>query len=104
MNATTYPVPPWLWLTVLGIVCAAFLCLGGCASRPPSTIRTQLVDIAIHAPCTPADVPKAPAGYADDVVPKGAAGIVTRYRLGAEANAQRKARLAIVEPVVEACR
>lgn len=85
------------------LVILAALALAGCASHPkPLTTLTALVPI--KEACVPADFPPAPAGYADDHPPQGAAHLVDRFRLGAAANAARKARLAVVEPVVEHCR
>lgn len=94
---------PRLWLTWLALTNAAFILLGGCATVEP-TLRGTVARVPIHAACVPAKVPPRPAGYADDNLPRGAANLVTRYRLGASANEARKARLAILEPVIEACR
>lgn len=77
-------------LTLIGLW-AIGLPVAGCAHAPPA------------AGCM-AHVPPAPAAYPDDSLPAGPAAIVTRYQLRTAANEARKARLAILEPVVNACR
>ena len=93
---------PRLWLAWLAVTSAAFLFLGGCALIPHRPPQPTVVPIAV--PCVPASVAPAPSSYADDNLPTGPAHIVDRYRLGASANEARKARLAIIEPVISACR
>jgi hypothetical protein len=80
----------------------ALVC-GGCAHTPAPRVETVTVKVPIIAACVPASLPPAPA-YADAHLPRGAEHLVDRYRLGASANEARKARLAVVEPVIAACR
>lgn len=92
---------PRLWLTWLAVINAAFVLLGGCTKTlpPPPTAL-----VPIREACVPVDFPKAPPGYADDTLPPGADHLVDRFRLRSSANEARKARLAVVEPVIASCR
>lgn len=79
---------------------ASLMLLAGCGAlrpRPP-------VLVPVREACTPRDFPPAPQTYADDALPTAPEAAAERYRQIAAANAQRKARLALVEPVIAACR
>lgn len=92
---------PRLRITLGFWITAAFLFLGGCDKTlpPPPTAL-----VPIREACVPADFPKPPATYADDTLPPGADHLVDRFRLRSSANEARKARLAVVEPVIASCR
>lgn len=77
------------------------LLLASCGSvREP----VRMVEVPVRAACVPADFPPAPRLYADDNLPTTPEAAPERYRQIAAANEQRRARLAVVEPVVAACR
>jgi hypothetical protein len=86
------------------LLCALALSVSACASsgkREPE-IRTVEVLVPVREACVPPDVPT-PGEYADvaltDATPPD-----ERYRLIAQGNLERKARLARIEPIVAACR
>lgn len=80
------------------------LMLSACAHTPEPKIVTREVKVPVIAPCVSAAVPPAPTSYPDDHLPEGPAAVVDRYRLKLAANERRKARLAIIEPVIAGCR
>ena len=82
---------------------AMVLPLAACQTAGAPKVVVKEVSIPVVRPCIPAEVPPAPAAYADDGV-EMAADPVERMQRRAAANLQRKARLAILEPVVAACR
>lgn len=83
-------------------ISAAGLLMVACATDqgPPQTVTVQ---VPVVRPCVSADVPDAPATYADDGLDQ-VADPVERIQRRAAANQQRKARLAVIEPVVKSCR
>lgn len=95
------------WNAVVTVLFAAgfillALVLAGCATVVPEPkVVTKEVLVPVSRACVPSSLPPAPA-YADD-------GMVTNdpvertLRRGG-ANQQRKARLAILEPIIAACR
>ena len=82
------------------ISAVVLMCLGACATKPTAPIEVR---IPVSTPCVSADVPAPPASYADDAL-ASVTDPVERTQRRAAANLQRKARLAIVEPVLAACR
>lgn len=94
-----------LWLyALMALTALLVLAIGGCATPPEPKVRTVEVLVPIRAACVPPEVPPPPASYADDVLPTDPAAAAERYRLTAAASQQRKARLAILEPVIAGCR
>ncbi len=79
------------------------LLLTACATTPEPQIVTREVLIKVREPCVPATVEAAPT-YPDANLPSEPTMAAERYRLIAAANERRKARLAVVEPVLAACR
>jgi hypothetical protein len=82
---------------------AVFFALAACATAPEPKVRTVEVRVPVRVACVTAEVPHPPTSYADDKA-KAAPDAAERYRLIATANEQRKARLAIAEPVLAGCR
>lgn len=84
------------------VICVA---LSGCAPRTPHEPRLTPVvaKVPIAVSCVPSTIGPPPA-YADAALPAGSAALVDRYRLRGVASEQRKARLAVVEPIIAACR
>lgn len=84
------------------VMCAA---LAGCATDHPSDpeIQIQQVSVPVATSCVPADVPPPPATYPDDAIAQ-MSDPVDRTLARAAANQLRKARLAILEPVIKGCR
>ena len=89
---TIVPLSPWVFA----------LFLGGCSTTSEPAVRIVEVKVPIIRACVSPDVPAAPSAYAD----ANASSLPPdeRYRVTAQANLERKARLARVEPVVQACR
>ena len=79
------------------------LFLAACATAPEPQVKTVTVQVPVRVACVPADITAPPVTYADADA-KAAPDAAERYRLIAAANAQRTSRLAILEPVVKACR
>lgn len=79
-------------LLMLGV-----LALGACAHDTPPPVY-------ITRSCVPDDVPGPPEYADDDEAVDAAPGAPQRLQLRLTANEQRKARLAVVEPVVRGCR
>jgi hypothetical protein len=86
------------------IIVAPLALLAACGSLREPRIRTVEVKVPIRVACTPKDFPEAPRAYADDALPTAPDAAAERYRQIAAANEQRKARLALAEPVVAGCR
>lgn len=88
------------------ILSALALALAGCTrpDRPEPKVRVVATSVEIRRPCVDqAQDPGPPIAYADAHL-RAAPDAAERYRLTAAANQQRKARLALLEPVLEACR
>lgn len=82
------------------MLAAIVFSLMGCASEP----KTQVVKVAVPVSCVPREVGPEPQ-YADpDDVLLGMNDGPDRYVLMAAGRLQRNQRLAVVEPVVKACR
>lgn len=80
------------------------LLLAACASTgKEAPVRTVEVKVPVRVACVPSDLAPKPAGYADDGLTR-ATPPDERYRATAQANEERKARLARVEPVIASCR
>jgi len=79
------------------------LALGGCASPAP-TVVTQTVVKAVPVSCVPASLPRAPNYVDSNKALKSAHDAAERFRLLAAGRIQRNNRLAVVEPVIEACK
>lgn len=79
------------------------LILAGCSTAPKPSVQIQTVQVPVTAPCVPRAVKDGrPAHYPDEGIerdPDPAA----RYLHIAQANEMRKARLAIVEPIISTC-
>jgi hypothetical protein len=86
------------------IAVAPLALLAACGSLREPRIRTVEVKVPVRVACTPKDFPEAPAAYADDALSTALDAAAERYRQIAAANEQRKARLALAEPVVAGCR
>lgn len=95
MRALLAVAPPLIGMAAL---------LAACGSLREPRIRTVEVKIPVHVACTPKDFPEAPHAYSDDILPTAADAAAERYRQIAAANEERRARLALVEPVVVGCR
>lgn len=93
------------WMLAIIAVCTALGMLGGCTTLPKEKPITapKVVQTPISKACVPADLPAAPATYPDDAL-TASSPADERFRLNAAANQARKARLAIVEPVIQTCR
>lgn len=93
----------WILLSVWPLLLFG---LEACATdaAPAPQARVVTVEVPVARPCIPRDqVPDPPPAYADADL-ANAPDAAERYRLVAAANAQRKARLAVVEPAIAACR
>lgn len=75
------------------------LLLAGCATAK----APEKVFIPLAKACVPDDVPQAPAHYSDHDLGQTSDPAERMRKVGA-ANLERKARLAVVEPVLAACR
>lgn len=86
------------------ILAAAVLLLAGCETAPKrdARIETRMVEVPIRESCIPATLPAAPP-YSDDDLKSEPDPAKRLLKVGA-ANQERRARLAALEPVVEACR
>jgi len=82
---------------------ALALSLGACATTAEPEVKTVTVNVPVRTPCVPADLPPPPERYADEGL-DAATPPDQRYLKTAEANLQRRARLARVEPVIANCR
>lgn len=82
------------------------LYLAACATAPAEPkVRVVEAKVAVAASCVPKDKdPGPPKPYADASLPTGAEAVAQRFKFIAAANEQRKARLAVLEPVLAACR
>lgn len=93
--------------TILTRIVAMLVLVGGCETpgRPQKVLEARTVEIPIVRPCT-GTVPKGKTEqeYADFNLPLDPASAAERYRRISKANEQRRERLAVVEPAVEACR
>lgn len=85
--------------------CGALMCLTACATtgKLDPKIVTKEVNVEIVKSCIPADFPEPAAAYADDNM-AAVTDPVERITRRAAANQQRRARLAVVEPIVKICR
>lgn len=94
-------------VTIRAQLLLTLLLIGGCESRgtPQRLLEARTVEIPITRSCT-GQVPKGKTeqDYADFNLPLGADAAPERYRLIAKANEQRRERLAVAEPAIEACR
>jgi hypothetical protein len=86
------------------IAVAPLVLLAACGSLREPRTRTVEVKVPVRVACTPKGLPEAPAAYADDALPIAQDAAPERYRQIAAANEQRRARLALLEPVVAGCR
>ena len=82
-----------------GWALALLLLLAACG-----TPRSNNVALPIRVGCMSENVPPPPGSYPDDDLPTAKDAAADRYRLTAAANQRRKARLALLEPVIAACR
>ena len=96
-------------LGVAGLALALGLAVAGCGHRaaarapePVVTIKEVLVPVA--RACVPGDLPAAPAYPDTDAALRAAAEGPERYALVAAGRLLREARLAVLEPLVDACR
>lgn len=82
----------------------ALMCLGACATPGKLDPKVEIKDVpvAVAISCVPKDTP-APGAYADDAIAQ-VQDPVERTKLRGAANQQRKARLAVIEPIVQGCR
>lgn len=82
------------------------LFLAACGTVPAEPkVRVVEAKIAVASSCIPKDKdPGPPKAYADAVLPTGAEAVAQRFQFIAAANEQRKARLALLEPILPACR
>jgi hypothetical protein len=85
------------------LACAAALMLVGCGTTTEPQVRTVEVKVPVRVACVPADLPPKPASYADSGLTAGTPPD-ERYKAIATANAQRTARLARTEPIIDTCR
>lgn len=87
---------------VVAILIIVGLAMSGCATTaaPEPKVVTKEVLVPVVRSCVPKDVPE-PGSYADDVPGKDPA---ERFQKAAGANQQRKARLALIEPILSMCR
>ena len=87
---------------VVALLIIIGLAMSGCATTgaPEPKVVVKEVQVPVLRSCVPKDLPE-PGAYADDVPGKDAA---ERFQKAAGANQQRKARLALIEPVLAACR
>jgi hypothetical protein len=84
----------------------ALLALALTACQTPTEPKVQIreVQVPIRQACVPTETPQPPASYPDDTQPKGPEHLAERLRNIAAANELRRGRLAILEPVIKACR
>lgn len=89
---------------VVALLIIILLAASGCATpvarEPKVVVKEVQVQVPVLRSCVPKDLP-GPGAYADDVPGKDAA---ERFQKAAGANQQRKARLALIEPVLSLCR
>jgi hypothetical protein len=81
------------------------LALAGCSTVPAKSTSPAIPKVErflVPVPCVTSETPE-PGQYADDHV-ADMTDPVTRMTARAAANQQRKARLALLEPVIKACR
>jgi hypothetical protein len=78
------------------------LALSACATAPEPKIVTKEVKVPVPVSCVPKELPAAPT-YADGAL-RPTTPPDERYRLTAQANAERRARLALTEPILALCR
>jgi hypothetical protein len=76
--------------------------LAACGTTREPEVRTVEVKVPVTRACVPSDLPTPPT-YADAAL-NGGSPPDERYRLTAQANQERKARLARTEPIITACR
>lgn len=81
----------------------ALLALAACTTPSEPKVRTVEVKVPVRQACVPADTP-APVSYPDARLPTGAEAVAERFQFIAASNEARKARLAILEPIISACR
>lgn len=86
----------YLTITAFALVASA------CATTREPPVRIVETKVEVAKPCVPPDVPPPLARYADE----NAAELTPedRYLAVAQANQERKARLARVEPIIAGCR
>lgn len=82
---------------------APVLLLAACASVPEERIRIVETKVPVPRACVPLSLEAKPAAYADADLSNGTPPD-ERYRLTAQANQERKSRLAKIEPVIAGCR
>jgi hypothetical protein len=80
------------------------LALAACSTTAEPKVRTVEVKVPVRVACVPADTAEPPASYPDARLPTAAEAIAERFQLIAAANEARKARLALIEPIVAGCR
>jgi hypothetical protein len=90
------------------IAITAAAALAGCESTGRAALEKPMppiheVEIPIAAACVPKDTPPKPTAYADDGMAQ-MSDPVERTKARAAANQQRRARLAVLEPIIEGCR
>lgn len=73
-----------------------------CATPSEPKIVPKEVKVEVTRACVPVDVPAPPTAYAD--ADQSTLSPEERYLAIARANQQRRARLAVVEPVIAGCR
>jgi hypothetical protein len=86
------------------VAAALSACAGAPASSPEPRIITQVVDKPVATSCVPPETPEPPAYSDTDAALKAAADAAARYLLLIGGREERDARLATIEPVVQACR
>ena len=87
-------------------VAATCSILAACATAPAEP-KVKIVEshVAVATSCIPKDKdPGQPKPYADANLPTAQEAIAERFQFIAAANEQRKARLAVLEPILSACR
>lgn len=94
----------------IAVLFMLILCAGGCGTpgRPEHVLEAKTVEVRIpvlQGGCAKG-VPRGRKDeeYADHNLPVGHHAGPERYRLIAKANEQRRERLAVAEPAIEACR
>lgn len=87
------------------LVFLAAVTLAACGHTPREPeIRIKEVFVTVREPCIPEDVPRQPAEYADDALPKEPDAADVRYLGIAAANEQRRGLIEAWAPAIEACR
>lgn len=84
----------------------AMFTLAACGSVPAEP-KVKIVEshIAVATSCIPRDKdPGPPKPYADANLPTAREAIAQRFQFIAAANEERKGRLAVLEPILAACR